>query len=77
MLGTKLGDLKHAAAMVSGAQEAAAIAEEAWVKAAKPCKYCQTGFWEKNSDTLECAYVGKGSSNDPFCYSDNCPLLNK
>jgi hypothetical protein len=72
MLGTKLGDLEFAATMIHGAQKALDIAEEAWVKAAKPCKYCQEG-----GDGLECAYMGEDSSDDPFCYSTNCPLINK
>ena len=41
--------------------------EMAWdTYAENHCRYCQGA---------ECAYIGEGSSDDPFCYADNCPIL--
>jgi len=69
------GVLKDVASNLIKAKLEVATVEAEWYRTAASCKYSQTGFWEKYSDTLECAFIGEGSSDDPFCYSDNCPLL--
>lgn len=64
--------LLTAAAWMTAVKETELLANAAWRRAAKKCRYNQIG-----GDGMECAYIGEGSSDDPFCYADNCPGLAK
>ncbi len=63
--------LTQAAVQVCAAKNAELIANQAWHDAAIECRFSQVG-----GDGLECSDMS-GFSDDPFCYSDNCPLLGK
>ena len=57
------------ASSIVEAQTRVAFYEEAWNEEAIGCEHC-IGM---GGDGLECRHPDDGE--DPFCYSDNCPLI--
>ena len=57
-------------ANIKAAEKLFHLQMEEWDKEAKNCPHCSG---EEGGDGLECSHVG---TDDPFCYSGNCPLIN-
>ena len=65
--------LKDVASNLTKAKLEVATVEAEWDRTAASCKYSPTGTFTGEDGP----FCGKGSSEDPFCYSDNCPLLKQ
>jgi hypothetical protein len=64
-----IGKLQTAAVNIVSAEKLFHLKMEEWDKEAKNCPHCKG----EGGDGLECSHV---ETNDPFCYSGNCPLIN-